>query len=266
MSVLTAARPARLVTPVLARSEARRLLLHPVTVVGFGLWFLTSSTLWWGDEPRPLDVFEAVGSQLSWMPGVVMILVGYLVATREHRAGTLDVLGALPAREPERVRALCVASLAPGLVASTLNVGLTLLLMQQEMLEESPSTAQVLQAPLTVVGGVLLGLMVAAWAPVAFAPAITVVLMVAAHMVLGSSSTSSLFGPAVFWAEWGVTDGELWHGFKPGSHWWHLLYVVGLCGVAAAGAMVRVSRSRGVLVAGVLSAALTVVAAILQLP
>ena len=41
-----------------------------------------SSTLWWGDEPRPLDVFESVGSQLSWMPGVVMILVGYLVGRR----------------------------------------------------------------------------------------------------------------------------------------------------------------------------------------
>ena len=85
-------------------------------------------------------------------------------------------------------------------------------------------------------------------------------------MALGSDPVASLFGPAVFWAEWGITSGELWHGFIAGSHWWHLVYVVGLCGLAAAGAMVRVSRSRGVLAAGVLAVAVTVLAALLQLP
>jgi hypothetical protein len=266
LAVPSAARPALLVTPVLARVEAVRLLLHPVTLAGFAVWALMTSTLWWGDTPRPLDVFESVGSQLSWMPGVLMILVGYLVATREHRAGTLDVLGALPAREPERVRALCLASFAPGLVALVLNTALTLLLLRQEMFAENPSVAQVVQAPLTVVGAVLLGVMVAVWAPVAFAPAITVVVVVASHMVLGGKAVTSLLGPAVFWAEWGITGGELWHGFIGGSHWWHQVYVVGLCGMAAAGAMVRSSRTPGVLAGGVLAVAVTVLAAILQLP
>ena len=268
MSVLVApvAHPVRAVVPVLARDEARRLLLHPVMLGGFGLWALMSSTLFWGDDPRPLDVFESVGSALSWMPGVLGILVGYLVATREHRAGTLDVLGSLPSQEPERVRALCLASLAPGLVALVLNLALTGVLLARDMFAETPTVPQLLLAPLTVVGAVLLGVMVAVWAPVAFAPALTVVVMIAAHVALGTSSTASLFGPAVFWAEWGITDGQLWHGFIPGSHWWHLLYVAGLCGLAAAGALVRSSRTRPVVGAGLATLVVTVLAAVLQLP
>jgi hypothetical protein len=263
MSVLTVAPPVRVV-PVLARAEAVRLLLHPVTLVGYGLWALMTSTLWWGDPPRPLDVFESVGSALSWMPGVLMILVGYLVATREHRAGTIDVLGSLPSQEPERVRALCLASLAPGAVALVLNLALTGVL--QDRFAQSPTVPQLLQAPLTVVGATLLGVMVAAWAPVAFAPALTVVVMIGAHVALGSDPVASLFGPAVFWAEWGVTGGELWHGFIGGSHWWHLAYVVGLCGLAAAAAIVRSVRTRAVVTAGFAVLAVTVLAAVLQLP
>ena len=265
-AVAVDARPVRVVVPVLARGEALRMLLHPVTLVGVGLWAFTASTLWWGDPPRPLDVFEAVGSQLSWVPGVLMILVGYLVATREHRAGTLDVLGSLPSQEPERVRALCLAALVPGVVALVLNLGLTLLLLQQDMFAENPTVPQVLQAPSTVVGATLLGVMVAVWAPVAFAPALTVVAMVGAHIALGSSSVASLFGPAVFWAKWGITEGQLWHGFIGGSHWWHLAYVAGLCGMAAAGALVRSSRTRPVLAGGLTALVLAVLASVLQLP
>jgi hypothetical protein len=266
MSALAPARPVRVVVPVLARAEALRLLLHPVTLVGTGLWAFMNSTLFWGTDPRPLDVFESVGSSLSWTPGVLMILVGYLVATREHRAGTTDVLGSLPAQEPERIRALCLASLAPGLVALGLNLALTGILLAREMFAETPTVPQLVQAPLTVVGAVLLGVMVAVWAPVAFAPALTVVVMVGAHVALGSSSTASLFGPAVFWADWGVTGGQLWHGFIAGSPWWHLAYVAGLCGLAAAGALVRSTRSRLVLAGGLALLVLTVLAAVLQLP
>ncbi len=265
---VTPARPARpvRVVPVLARAEAVRLLLHPVTLGGFGLWALTTSTLWWGAPPRPLDVFESVGSALSWMPGVLMILVGYLVATREHRAGTTDVLGSLPSQEPERVRALCLASLAPGAVALVLNLALAGVLLAQGLFAQSPTVPQLLQAPLTVVGATLLGVMVAVWAPVAVAPALTVVLVVGAHIALGSDSEASLFGPAVFWAEWGITDGQLWHGFIAGSHWWHLAYVIGLCGLAACTAIVRSVRSRAVVASGVAALALTALAAALQLP
>ncbi len=268
MSTLTAppAPPVRQVVPVLARVEALRLLLHPVTLVGTGLWLFMTSTLWWGAAPRPLDVFEAVGSSLSWTPGVLMILVGYLVATREQRAGTLDVLGSMPSQEPERLRALCLASLAPGAVALLLDLALTGLLLAQDMFAQTPTVPQLLQAPLTVVGATLLGVLVAAWAPVAFAPALTVVAMIALHVGLGSGSVASLLGPAVFWAKWGITEGQLWHGFIGGSHWWHLTYVAGLCGLAAAGAVVHSARTRTVVAAGLAALAVTVLAALLQLP
>lgn len=265
MSTLTAP-PDHDVVPVLALAEARRLLLHPVMLTGFGLWALGTSSLFWGDDPRPLDVFEAVGSVLSWTPGIFAILVGYLVATREHRAGTLDVLSAVPAREPDRVRALCLASLAPGLVALVLNLALTGLLLSRDMFAETPSVAHLLQAPLNVVGAVLLGVLVAVWAPVPIAPALAVVGMVGFHVAFEDTAKVGLLKPTVFWADWGPTGGELWHGYIAGSAAWHDVYVVGLCGLAACAALVRLSRPAALVATGFGALAVTVLAAVLQLP
>ncbi len=260
--------PSGEVVPVLALAEARRLLLHPVMLTGFLLWGLISADTLIGDQ-RPLEVFEAVGSGLSWTPGVLAILAAYLVATREQRAGTLDVLGSLPAREPERVRALCLAALAPGLVGLLLNLGLTGLLAAQDAFAVNPSVAHLLLPPLTLVGAVLFGLLVAVWAPVPLAPALGVVGMVALHVVVSTDSPSELFAPAMFWAAWGDGGGALWVGFQPGSPAWHLVYVVGLCGLAATAALVRVtpaSRRSPVLVGGLAALAVTVAGAVLQLP
>ena len=262
----TIAPPDRDVVPVLALAEARRLLVHPVMLAGFGLWLLISSNLFWGDEPRPLDVFESVGTALSWTPGVFAILAGYLVATREQRAGSLDVLGALPAREPERVRALCMAALAPGLVGLVLNLGLAVLLLATDMFAVTPSVAHLLQAPLTLVGAVLLGVHVAVWAPYPIAPALAVVGMVGFHVAFEEGSTIGLLKPAVFWADWGRTEGELWDGFIAGSPGWHVVYVAGLCGLAAAAALVRVTRSPRLVASGLTVLAVTVAAAVLQQP
>jgi hypothetical protein len=262
----TIAPPDRDVVPVLALAEARRLLTHPVMLTGFALWLLLSSTLFWGAEPRPLDVFEGVGTALSWTPGIFAILAGYLVATREQRAGSLDVLGALPAREPERVRALCVAALAPGLVGLVLNAGLAGVLLATDMFAETPSVAHLLQGPLTLVGAVLLGVLVAVWAPYPIAPAVAVVGMVGFHVAFQDDTAVGLLRPAVFWADWGRTDGELWDGYVAGSPGWHVVYVAGLCGLAAAAALVRVGRSARLVATGLGVLAVTVLAAVLQQP
>lgn len=258
--------PDRQVAPVLAIAEARRLLTHPVMLTGFGLWFLVSASTFWGEQ-RPLDVFEAVGSSLSWVPGIFAILTGYLVATREQRAGTLDVLGSLPSREPDRVRALCLASLAPGLVALALNLALTGLLLARDMFAVNPSVAHVLQGPLTVTGAVLLGVLVAVWAPVPLSPALAVVGMVGLHVAFEDRVPAVLFGPTVFWASWGPTGGELWDGFKAGSPAWHDTYVLGLCALAVVGSLLRVTPRRSpLLLVGAGALVLTVAAGLLQLP
>ena len=263
--------PAPLVVPVLARTEGRRLLTHPVMIVGFGLWLaMTADSLLTGTTV--LEGFEAVGSSLSWAPGVPAILAAYLVATRDRRAGSLDVLGATPARAEERVRSLCLASLGPGGVALALNVVVLVVLHAQDKLmaipaADQPGVGHVLQGPLTVVGACLLGTMLAVWLPSPVTPAVAIVVMVAVHVVLEGAAARTLFGPAVFWADWGPLDGSIWYQLVPGSVWWHLVYVVGLCGMAASAAVVRVAeRRRPVVVVGLLTVAAAVVGGVLQLP
>jgi hypothetical protein len=255
------------VVPVLAMAEARRLLRHPVMVGGFALWaaLTTFGTLL--GHPRARDVFEAVGSTQSWTPGLPAIFVAYLVATRERRSGTLDVIGSLPVRDLDRVRGLCLASLGPGLVALVLNVAAMVALDARHGFPAAVSPAHVLLPPLTVVGAVLMGVMVAVWAPFPLAPALATILMIAFHVVVETGEPGHLFAPAVFWAAWPQAGGEYWIGYLTGSPWWHLLYVAGLCGLAAAAALLRVApRVSQVVPFGLGALVVTVTGALVQLP
>lgn len=263
----TVAPPDQQLVPVLAVAEARRLLTHPVMLAGLALWVLVSGMTLLDGDRRPLDVYEAVGSALSWVPGLFALLAAYLVATREQRAGTLDVLGSLPAREPERVRALCLASVAAGLLTLALNLVLTAALLLQDAFYETPSAAHLLQGPLNVVGAVLLGVLLAVWAPVALSPALGVVAMVALHVAANGDRVVELLVPTVFWADWGTTEGQLWEGYIAGSAAWHDVYVAGLCGLAATAALLRVSpRPHRTVLLGLAALATTLVGAFLQLP
>lgn len=254
-----------LVVP-LALAEARRLLRHPVTLVGFALWLTMALGTVLG-HPTPLETFEAVGSNLSWFPGLPMVLAAYLVATREHRAGTLDVLAALPARAEQRVQALCLATLALlplGLVA---NLGVYAVLRAQGAFAEVPPPVHLVQGPLTLVGAALVGVLLGTWAPTPVAPALGIVTLVGAHMALPTPSPQQLFGTTVFWADWGDYGGELWVGYVPGSPAAHLVYVTGLCGLAATAALLRVAREPGRAVSlGLVSLVLVVVGGLAQLP
>lgn len=255
------------VVPVLAQAEARRLLLHPVMVGAFALWTVLTVFGTLLADPRSRDVFEAVASTQSWVPGLPAIFAAYLITTRERRAGTLDVIGSLPVRDPERVRALCLAALAPGLVSLVLNVAAMVALDARHGFPAAVSPAHVLLPPLTVVGAVLLGVMLALWAPFPLAPALATVAMVAFHVVVQNFDPGHLFAPAMFWAAWPKAGGDYWIGYLSGSPWGHLVYVVGLCGLAATAAMMRVApRVSRIVPVGLAALAVTVAGALVQLP
>ena len=60
---------------------------------------------------------------------------------------------------------------------------------------------------------------------------------------------------------------RIWVGLVDGSVWWHLVYVLGLCGMAASAAVVRVAeRRRTTVLVGLVSVALAVLGGVLQLP
>jgi hypothetical protein len=258
--------PAPGVVPQLARAEARRLLRHPVMLVGFGLWIaVTVDSL--RHDLRVVQAFETITASISFFPGVPAILAAHMVATRDRRAGTVELLTSAPVRLEARVRALLLSSFVPAALALLLNAALTTALVVRDEFAQVPTVWHVAQGPLTVLGACLLGTMIGVWAPSPVAPVVSMVALVAGHIVIAERGSAQLFGPAVFWADWGVYDGSIWVGLHPGSAPWHLGYVAGLCGLAAAGALLRVAAPRGpVLVLGLGALALTVVAGVAQLP
>lgn len=258
--------PTRALAPALATVEARRLLRHPVMLVGFGLWlFAVGESLFSG--LTVVQAFETITGALSFFPGVPAILAAHMVATRDRRAGSLDLLGTLPGRAHERVRALCLAALAPALVGLVLNTALTAYLLAIDAFGQTPSVWHVVQAPVTILGACLLGTMLGVWAPNLFTPVLTLVALVVVNLMVSERDPLRLFGPAMFWADWGPFDGTIWVGLHPGSAFGHVLYLLGLCGMAAAAALVRVAEQRRtVVVFGLASVALTALGGWVQLP
>jgi hypothetical protein len=176
------------------------------------------------------------------------------------------MLSPVPGRPQERILALVVASLVPALVGLALLLVLHAAFLVAGSYVVAPTVWHLLQGPVTMVGGTLLGVMVATWAPARSTAVITMVAMVAATMWLSSDSPRNLFSPVTMWALWGAT-GNTWVGTYDGSPAWHVVYLVGLCGMAAAGALLRVAERRTTAVAlGLAALGVAVVGGIGQLP
>ena len=256
------------VVPTLARQEARRLLRHPVLLAGFAWWVVIVAAAELYQDTFVVQRFESVTSAFSFLPGVPCILVGHMIATRDTRAGSDPLLGALPVRAEQRVRALCLAALAPAAVAAVLNVALVLYYLGVFGFPDAPDAWQLLQAPVTVAGGTLLGIMLGVWAPSRATPMLAMVVMVGLNVVVANRPHPvPLFGPMFSWADWGPTDGSVWWAMFSGSTLGHLLYLCGLCAMAAAAALIRVSpRRTRALTVGACAVAATVAAGWAQLP
>lgn len=252
----------------LARLESRRILLHPVTLLGWGFlsWALAITV------PRdhgPRNAHEMVDTLITFYPGIMLILVGNLVATRDHRAGSLEMLRAVPMRARERTAALLLAALPPAVVglAVVLAAHAINLSLGRYDGHDQPSVGQFLQGPVTLAGAVLLGVMVGRWTTARMAAVLVVVAMVAANVWLnGQEETYAYFGPMMGWARWGAYA-EAWGGMYAGSPEWRLGYLLGLCGLAALGALLPVvKRPRLVVLAGLVVLGLTALCGALMVP
>jgi hypothetical protein len=264
---LPAAAPVGSVVPALARREAVRLLRHPFLLAGFGLYLMTAGYSLFVDTSAT-TAFSLIDSFPSFYPGVFTILAGSLVASRDHRAGTRELLSPLPGRALERVFALCLACLAPAAVTLLLTLGLHAVYLQQGVYVDEPGIAHLTQGAVTVLGGSLFGVMVGTWAPTRSAALVALVVMVFANVWLNADEgPENLLGLSIGWGEWGSEDGRVWGGLAPGSPGWHVVYLLGLCGLAACAALLRVAHRRmPVLAASVGCLALTVAGAVWQLP
>src|SRR5215204_2694061 len=203
----------------LARLEARRLVTHPAMLVG---WAMLALMLAVGElDPGPVVAWDAITTSTTFYPGLFCILAAHMVTTRDRRAGATDLVGSVPATREQRVLALMLAASVPALIALAVNVVARQYFEWQGTYVEVPGLAHLLQGPVTVLGGSLLGVMLGLWLPQRATPVVAMVTLVSVALLLDSGSDSRMFGPVVSWAEWGTGQGETWSALVPGSPWAH---------------------------------------------
>ena len=266
---LVAAAPVRSVVPTLARQEARRLLLHPLTLVGLAINLVGTTVTLFGDD-GPRAAFETTTLILTFYPGVLLILVGYLVATRDHRAGAEEMLAPVPARQEERVKAIALASLAPALLGLGISTAVRTAFLATDQYTSAPDGIpglwHVLAAPVTLSGAVLYGLMLGVWSRARVTAVVGVVAIVVANVWVDNQDDLRVLGPAFTWTRWGMSAGD-WAGVYAGSPPLHVAYLVALSALAFAAAWVRVAARRGpVVVLGLTCFAAALAAGYLQMP
>jgi hypothetical protein len=243
--------------------EGRRLLRHPLVLVGVA-WYLVLLGTTATDGPG--TTFDVLTTGPTFFIGVFAYFAANLVASRSRRHGCTEHHASLPSAATSRTAGLCLAALAPAVLA--LSISLTALAWHDAAgnLVGRPTVGEVVTGPLTVLGGGLLGIMIARWLPFPTASVVVMVGVVATNVWLaGRPETFHMLGTYVSFARW--DDDGLWVGRYPGNAEWHAVYLVGLCAMAATGALLPEARRKlPVLAVGGLLTAATVAAGLMQLP
>jgi hypothetical protein len=252
---------------VLGWQEGWRIVRHPIAVIGVLLMVVVVST---EQSVGARARFELLSTGPTFFYGVFAYFAANLVASRDRRARSGELLAATPAATTARVAGLCLAALVPALVcAAFVAVGHALLTANDAYGHLAvPTVWHLAQGPLTVLGGALLGVMVARLTSVPGVALLVMLAMIAYDVWLGGDAMVQYQPLATYvaWAAWGTGTGTEWAGLIPGSAFWHDVYLLGLCGMAACGAFLREAAHRGrVLALGALLTGLTAVPALLQL-
>jgi hypothetical protein len=260
------ARPALSPLPVavvLGLQEGRRIVLHPIALVGLAL--MTVLVLVVGDNGSR-DAFEVVATGPTFFYGVFTYFAANLVASRDGRAHSGELLAAVPSLRSTLVAGLCLAALVPTALSAAFLAAVHASNLLRGLYVVVPDVWHLAQAPLTVLGGALLGIMVARWTRV---PGVALLVMIA--MVLYNAWISEHdarvqpLGTYVSWATWAAHPD--WAGMEPGSPPWHVAYLMALCAMAACGSFLRdTDRPWRVVGLGAVLTAVAVVPAVAQLP
>ena len=260
------ARPAAASLPVpvvLGLQEGRRMVLHPIAVVGFSL--MTVLVLVVGDNGSR-DAFEVVSTGPTFFYGVFTYFAAHLVASRDRRAHSGELLAATPSVRSTRVAGLCLGALVPTALCTAFVAAVHLLNGGRDLYVVAPDVWHLAQAPLTVLGGALLGVMVARWTSIPGLALLVMVGMVAFNIWINEHDAQvQPLGTYVSWATWAPHPD--WAGMEPGSPAWHAVYLLALCALAACGSFLReTERPWRVLALGAVLTGLAVVPALAQLP
>lgn len=252
------------VAVALGLQEGRRIALHPLALAGLALTVVMAAAES-GDGPRA--AFDLVTAGPPYFYGVLVYFAAHLVASRDRRAHSGELLAALPRDGVDRVAALCVAALVPTAVGAAFVLGLHALNDARGLYAVPPSGWYLAHGVLGILGGALLGVMVGRLSRVPGTALLVMVAMVVVDAWLGGrSDTLGPLATVIFWSVWHDDLGR-WNGLHPGSPVWHAVYLAALCAMAAAGAFLRepAARVRALLLGGA-ATAVALVAGVLQLP
>jgi hypothetical protein len=260
--------PAERALPVpvaLGLQEGRRIVLHPLTLLGLVLTCVLAQV---EGRTGAREAFETVSTAPTWFIGVLVYFAAHLVASRDRRSHSGEWLAAVPSSGVQRVAGLCLAALAPTLLSVVFVVTAHQINQAQGVYVVPPNVWHLAQGPLTVLGAALLGIMVARWTRVPGVPLLVMIAMVLVNAWLNSKpDTLQPLATYVPWAVWTPVNSRMWHGMNPGSPAWHVAYLAALCGMAASGAFLRESPNRiRVLAIGAVFTTAAVVTGLLQLP
>jgi hypothetical protein len=215
----------------LARLQARRMVRHPVVLVGLA-WVVVA--MGFGSPGTPYEEYSGVTGLVAFFIGPLAFFAANLVASSERRSGADDWTGALSMPERDRTLALLVAALAPAGLAAVLNLVLYAVVAVDGVVMPIAWT-HVASVPLTVLGGAVLGVAVARLLPW---PGMALLVMVGlVSFNVWVSTVEDYLGFYVDFAQW--EGGDEVPLMEPGNGSLHLVYLGSLVALAACGALLR---------------------------
>lgn len=262
MTAVAVASPPARVPLALGLQEGRRIVLHPLALLGLLLTVLPIIVV---ADNGPREAFEVFLIGPGSYYGVFVYFAAWSVASRDRRAHSGELLAAAPATGSSRVAGLCLAALAPATVCLLLVLATHAVQSARDLYVVAPGPGHLAQPVATVLGGALLGVMVARLTRVPGAALLVMIAMVAADVWLSSLENGALLGTFMTWTVY--APGPEWTSLHPGSPGWHSAYLLALCAMAATGAFLREAADRRrVLLVGAGCTVLAVLTGLAQLP
>ena len=227
----------------LARVEAEKLIRHPAFLAGVGFVLvgiamfvraiLSSSGSTWNDDGWTVGVAVAVLAILT-------MVAANLAALRDRREDAVEQHMALPVAQSTRTGALIAATAGPAMVVVLLLAGVVGFAISRVPSLTAADQVHLVERLSAVVMLGTLGVALAGWLP------------------------SPFVAPVIGWGLLLVSPGDppqTWQVLTPWASLrqaelatWHLGYLVGLTVLFGVAALVRSSRSRSLVIAGVIGA------------
>lgn len=245
----------------IARAEGRRLVRHPLTLVGLALsaWMIYEVT-------RPLvplmerDIVRLAATAAPLM--ITTLLVTHLATTRPRRDDTGELFATAPVPPSMRTAGLLVACMWPAALGLMFALAGTGYLYAIGGIG-TPDLFDVAAIPAAVATAGVIGVALGRWVPSRIAATIAAIVLIGAHLWMDGNVIDAAGGNIsrlMLHADWGASM-ALGPELLPRSPDLHLAYVAGLVAIVAAAAIARHRRHLGVLMLGAGGAALVVLTA-----